>query len=213
MEYNGELFKSFVNLEEEKVYKNLKDKIAARKDIKEIIDELQTSLIKIGKLFEKGEYFITELVFAGEIMKNCNKILEPYTSKIAIKNKGAIIIGTVFGDIHDLGKNLVIMLLEGAGFKVVDLGVDVRPQKFTEAIIQNKNTRLIGLSALLTNSFSSIEDTVNEITKNKLREKVKIMIGGGAVTELVREKTGCDYYCKDAYEGVKTALKIYQQNI
>jgi methylmalonyl-CoA mutase cobalamin-binding domain/chain len=204
----NDLFKNFVSLDEKKVEISLRDKINRGEDIKEIIHELRSALFEIGKLFEKETYFIPDLIFAGEIMRNCNKILEPYINRIEIEKRGTIILGTVFGDVHDLGKNLVKMLLENSGFEVIDLGVNVSPGSFTEEI-KKRDAKLIGLSCLLTMSFNSINDTVELIKKEGLRDKIKIMIGGAPVTELVRKKTGCDYYCKDAYEGVKTAFKIY----
>ena len=211
MRIKSDLFKNFVSLNESEVYRILKDRIDSSEDITQIIEELQSALFEIGKLFEKGEYFVPDLMFAGEIMKNSNKQLEPFIVKSKIKNKGMIIIGTVFGDVHDIGKNLVVMLLESAGFIVADLGVDVNPSRFVEEI-KKSNAKLIGLSALLTMSFDAIGNTVQEIEKEGLRNRVKIMVGGAPVTDLVKEKTGCDFYCKDAYEGVKIAMKVYSSH-
>ncbi len=208
MKAKSGLFKNFVSLNESEVYRILKDRIESNEDIVQILEDLQSALFEIGNLFEKEKYFVPDLMFAGEIMKNSNKQLEPFMSKSKLKNKGMIIIGTVFGDVHDIGKNLVVMLLESAGFTVTDLGVDVSPSRFVEEIKKN-DAKLLGLSSLLTMSFDAIGNTVREIEKQGLRNKIKIMVGGAPVTELVREKTGCDFYCKDAYEGIQLAMKVY----
>jgi methylmalonyl-CoA mutase cobalamin-binding domain/chain len=125
-----------------------------------------------------------------------------------VEDRQEVILGTVYGDVHDIGKDLVAAMLDGTGFGVIDLGVNVEPSEFVRAIKENK-TKLVGISALLTLSFKAISDTVDAITEAGLREKVSIMIGGAPITELVCSRTGCDFYGKNAFEGVKIAKKVY----
>lgn len=205
---NTGIYKALLELKEEEVKNLINEKIKSGIRVEDIIKELQSGLIEVGKKFEKGDYFIPELIFAGAIMKNSMNIIEPLLKNIKVKKRGKIIMGTVYGDVHDIGKDIVILLLEGAGFEVIDLGTDVEPKKFIEAIKESE-AKLIGLSALLTMSFSAIEETVQVIEDSGLRDKVSIMVGGAPITKLVADSTGCDYYGKDAYDGLKYAKKIY----
>ena len=205
----SDLYESVVFFREEEV-KNLVQKyIDNGISPEEILVSLQRGLVEIGDRFERGEYFTPELMYGGEIVRSSTELLKPLLKKEDISTKGKVILGTVFGDIHNIGKDLVKLLLEGDGFKVIDLGEDVSPDKFVKAIKEN-NVKLVGLSALLTMSFGSIISTVKTIIDAGLKEKVKIMVGGAPVTELVREKSGSDFYGKDAFEAVKYARKVYK---
>ncbi|MHB1334921.1 MAG: cobalamin B12-binding domain-containing protein [Candidatus Humimicrobiaceae bacterium] len=128
--------------------------------------------------------------------------------KINPKRKGKIVLGTVYGDVHDIGKDIVKSLLEGSGFEVIDLGTNVEPSKFVDSIKESE-AKVVGLSALLTIFFNAIADTVKAIENSGIRGKVLIMVGGAPVTELVAKSTGCDFYGKDAYEGLKYVSNIY----
>ena len=209
MSQQENLSQAMANLEEENIKRLVKEKIEAGVPATEILKELQTGMIEIGNRYDKEEYFVAELMYAGEIMKEIMADLEPMLEE-APKSEttvGKVVIGTVKGDIHDLGKDVVIILLRGAGFDVIDLGVDVSPQGFVEAIKESGAT-VIGMSVFLTMAYEAAAETVNAIKEAGLRDKVSIMIGGGPVTELVREKTGCDFYGKDAAAGVNYALKV-----
>lgn len=159
----------------------------------------------VGQRFADSDYFIPDLVFSGEILKRIVKMLEPYLKKeAAIKKLGKVIMGTVKGDIHDIGKDLVIFMLDVSGFEVTDLGIDVPIQRFVDAI-KETGSRVVGLSGFLTLAFDSMKQTVDAIREAGLRDDVKIMIGGGQMNEQVRKFTGADAYGKDAVEAVQLA--------
>jgi 5-methyltetrahydrofolate--homocysteine methyltransferase len=164
-------------------------------------------MIIVGERFANEEYFIPDLVFSGEILKGIVKKLEPHFQ--AKENEegeklGKVVIGTVAGDIHDIGKDLVVFMLDVNGFEVVDLGIDVPVQKFVDTIKETGST-VVGLSGFLTLAFDSMKETVEAIYKAGLRDKVKIMIGGGQINEQVRDFTGADAYGRDAVAAVQLA--------
>jgi methylmalonyl-CoA mutase cobalamin-binding domain/chain len=200
---------AMADLAEEKVKKLIKEKVEAGVAATQILKECQAGMAEIGKRYEEEEYFVSELMYAGEIMKDIMADLGPMLSGEAKSevSLGKVVLGTVKGDIHDLGKDVVALMLRGAGFEVVDLGVDVAPEKFVEAI-EDSGATVVGMSVFLTMAYESATATVNAIKEAGLRDKVSIMIGGGPVTELVREKTGCDFYGKDAVAGTNYALEV-----
>ena len=161
----------------------------------------------VGKRFESGQYFLPELILAGEMLKKVSSMAEPFVKKDALytaEKRGKVLMGTVKGDIHDLGKDIVIFLLDINGFEVHDLGVDVPPETFVEAIIKFQ-PQVVGMSALLTLAFESMKSTVKAIKEAGLRDSVKIMIGGSTVDETVRRSTGADAYGPDAMAAVRIA--------
>ncbi len=161
----------------------------------------------VGKRFEEGTYFLPELMLAGNVLKTISKMAEPYLKKnpeIAGERLGKVVIGTVAGDIHDIGKDIVVFLLDMNGFEVHDLGVDVPREKFVDAIKEIK-PEVVGMCALLTNVFESLKSTIDAIQEAELRDSVKIMIGGGAVDEGVRKFSGADAYGEDAVAAVTIA--------
>ncbi len=203
-----EIKEVLANLEEDKVYSAVRDKLSTGVSAKDVLKECQAGMKIIGDLYNKEEYFVADLMFAGEIMRNVMKILEPHMKGSGgVETLGTVVIGTVKGDIHDLGKDVVIITLQGNGFKVIDLGVDVPAEKFVQAIREN-NPQLVGMSVFLTSCFPMSEGIVKAIDDAGLRDKVKIMIGGAPVTEVVAEETGCDYFGKDAASAVDYALKV-----
>jgi len=203
------LSQAMANLEEEKLKSLVKENIEAGVPATEILKECQAGMLEVGNRYQTGEYFIAELMYAGEVMKDIMADLGPELEGTPESETqlGKIVIGTVEGDIHDLGKDVVILALRGAGFEVIDLGVNVAPEKFVEAIKESGAT-VVGMSVFLTMAYQAAADTVNAIEEAGLRDKVSIMIGGGPVTELVREKTGCDFYGKDAADGMNYALEV-----
>lgn len=189
-----------------------------RKLIQEAIDDgqdtgmiLQEGLIAgmnvIGDRFKMNEIYIPEVLIAARAMKEGTVLLRPLIAREEIKNAGAIVLGTVKGDLHDIGKNLVGMMLEGAGFDVIDLGIDVDPEKFMEATKEN-NASIIGLSCLLTTTMAAMEDVIFSINNSQLNAKVKIMIGGAPITQKYADEIGADGYAPDAARAVDLARQL-----
>lgn len=159
----------------------------------------------VGQRFADSDYFIPDLVFSGEILKRIIALLEPHLkSQAESKKVGKVVIGTVKGDIHDIGKDLVVFMLDVSGFEVTDLGIDVPAQRFVDAV-RETGSRVVGLSGFLTLAFDAMKETVDALRDAGLRDDVKIMIGGGQIDEQVRRFTGADAYGRDAMEAVKLA--------
>ena len=180
----------------------------AAEQVKELLDQganpeaimkeaLVSAMDEVGDLFQKGDYYVPEMLVAARAMKGCLEILKPSLSQGNIKPLGKVVIGTVSGDFHDIGKNLVIMVLEGVGFEVIDLGMDVSPQKFVDAVKEN-NPIAVGLSALLTTTMLNMREVIEAINEAKLRQEVKIMIGGAPVTQEFADEINADFYGPDA---------------
>ena len=159
---------------------------------------------EVGTLFEEGECFVPELLIAARAMKAGLEILKPLLIDSGVEPVGKVVLGTVQGDMHDIGKNLVSMMLEGAGFEIEDLGTDVAPEKFVEAA-RNDDVDIIGLSALLTTTIKSMEATIKAIEEAGLRDNVKVMIGGAPVTEAYANHIGADGFAEDASQAVAVA--------
>lgn len=206
----GSLAEALTNLEEKRVYELVDQKVNKGEDVLRIISELNEGMINVGKLFSSGEYFISQLIFSGEILKEVMTKLEPLLRKVeAGQSSGKVVIGTVKGDIHDIGKNIVITLLNGSGFDVLDLGVDVPAEKFVEAIKQT-GAKVLGLSALLNFTYPEMKSVIEQVEKAGLRDRVKVIIGGAPCNEQVREFTGADFCAKDAIAGVNYCKEIYR---
>jgi methylmalonyl-CoA mutase cobalamin-binding domain/chain len=202
---------ALADLHEETAKALIKAEVQAGVPVTKILDEIQSGLAEVGSRYEKNEYFITELMYAAQIMKEIMIDLEPLLAGApSLPKKGKVVIGTVAGDVHDIGKDVVVSMLRGAGFEVIDLGVDVDPERFVEAV-RNSGANIVGMSVFLTMSFDAAAATVRAFEKAGLRDKVSIMIGGGPVTERVAKGTGCDFYGRDAPEAVKYAEKIVAQ--
>ena len=200
-----DLVTALVNLKEEEALKRTETRLSAGDDPLEILEDSRKALDIIGKRFEVGEYFVPDLVYSGEILKEITQIVKPkLAGGTETKRLGKVVIGTVSGDVHDIGKNIVSFLLDVSGFEVYDLGVDVPTQKFVD-MVEEVNPDIVGLSGLLTLSFSSMKDTVDAIGAAGLRDKVKIMIGGCLVDERIREYAGADAYRPDAAAAVSLA--------
>jgi 5-methyltetrahydrofolate--homocysteine methyltransferase len=200
-----DLVKTLSDLKEKEALKIVEDRLKGGEDPLKILDDARRAVEIVGKRFSDGEYFIPDLVYSGEILKSVTDMVKPKITKAAAtKRVGKVIIGTVAGDIHDIGKDIVVFMLDVNGFEVTDLGIDVPAQKFVDAI-KNTGSKVVGLSGFLTLAFQSMKDTVDAIKKAGLRDKVKIMIGGGQIDDQVKSFTGADAYGKDAMEGVKLA--------
>lgn len=169
-----------------------------------ILTACSTAMETVGERFEKGDYFLPELMMAGAMLNQISDMIKPHIKEEETTGagRGRVLIGTVKGDIHDIGKNIVTFLLETNGFEVRDIGIDQHPDKFVEAI-QNFQPDVVGMSGLLTLAFESMKETVQAIEEAGLRDKVRIMIGGAQVTEQVKDYTGADAFGPDALAGVR----------
>jgi len=212
MSLREEFINVIVNLEESKAIELTKRRLEAGEDPLKILDDLRVAADIIGEKYEKGEYFVADLVYAGEILKVVSGMLMDELVKRGVKRDfvGRLVIGTVEGDIHDIGKNIVVTMAQAAGFEVIDLGVDVSPQKFVEAIKQY-NPDIVGMSGLLTLSIESMKRTVDAIKAAGLRDKVKIIIGGGRVDEYAHQYVGSDAWTRDAATGIRIMLKWMEE--
>lgn len=204
---SGELAKLLSDLKEPEVLQFVEKALKEGVDPMDLLGEAKEGMKIVGRRFAGEEYFIPDLVFSGEILKRIIQMLEPHlkTGKAEQGERlGKVIIGTVAGDIHDIGKDLVVFMLDVSGFEVVDLGVDVPAQKFVDTI-QETGSSVVGMSGFLTLAFDSMKETIDAIAQAGLRDRIKIMIGGGQVNEEVRGFTGADAYGKDAMEAVNLA--------
>ena len=197
------------DLDEKRVNELVEEKIKAGVPALEIVKICNEGMVSLGDLFSEGVYFISELIFSAEILKGVMKRLDPLLQATGEgSSAGKVVIGTVKGDIHDIGKNIVVTLLRGAGFEVVDLGVDVPAPKFVETV-RRTGARVLGLSALLNLTYPEMKAVIEEIAKAGIREQVKIIVGGAPVNEQVRQFAGADYWAPDAVTGVNLCKKIY----
>jgi len=173
-----------------------------------ILNEGMIAAMKeVGRLFEEGDYFVPEMLIAARAMQAGLGLLKPHLLSNDVKSAGTVAIGTVKGDLHDIGKNLVALMLEGAGFEVIDLGVDVAPEKFVEAIAVG-GANIVAFSALLTTTMPNMKNTVEAIQLAGLRDKVKIIIGGAPVTQDYANQIGADGYSSDASRAVSLAQTL-----
>ncbi len=202
-----DLAKTLADLKEDEALDIVKEKLGAGADPLSILDEARRGMETVGKRFSDCQYFIPDLVYSGEILKKINEMVKPKLVKGGGEKKGSkVIIGTVAGDIHDIGKDIVVFMLDVSGFDVIDLGVDVPIQKFVDKI-KESGAPIVGLSGFLTLAYDAMKQTIEAIKAAGLREKTKIMIGGGQITEEIMKYTGADAYGKDAVAGVTLARK------
>jgi len=206
---------SFEDLKNKVISGNQSESIAAVKKLieegenaKEIIDgALVPAMDTVGEKFQKNEFFIPELLVAGRAMEACMKILQPLLSAGDVKPRGTVLIGTVKGDLHDIGKNIVSAMLKGAGFEIIDIGTDVPPAKFADEVAARKPD-VLGLSALLTTTMRAMKDTIEELKRKGVRDSVKIMVGGAPLTQQYADEIGADAYGRDAADAVKRAKEL-----
>lgn len=194
------------DLKEKEALAIVKERLESGEDPMNILADSRKALEIVGNRFADGTYFIPDLVYSGEILKAISDLVKPKMSKEAdVKRIGKVVIGTVAGDIHDIGKDIVTFMLDVNGFEVYDLGVDVSSEKFVEKI-RETGAKVVGLSGFLTLAYESMKDTVKAVREARL-DDVKIMIGGGQITEEIMKYTGADAYGKDAMTGVALARK------
>lgn len=209
---NDLLIKALVDLEEDNFYHLLDEAFAAGQSPLELIENCRKGMEIVGKRFEDKEYFLTDLIMAAEIFKTASSRIEPKLTQggKAEKSLGVVVFGTVHGDIHDIGKNIVVAMLRGAGFTVHDLGIDVSPQAFVTKVKETGAT-MVGMTGLITISYDGMKDTIDALAAAGLRKQVKVMIGGGMVNEKVREYTGADAWGKDVVSAVALAHQFTGQ--
>lgn len=211
MDYMRKIKESISNLEEDGMTGYIERLLKMGKEPIEIINQaLIPGIENVGELYQEGEYFIPELLYGLEIMNRGMDLLLPHVSKNETKRYGNVVIGTVEGDTHDIGKNIVASLLEASGFGVTDLGNDVAPEEFVRHVKEH-DTDIVAMSALLTSTMGAMGDTIELLKKEGLREKVKVMIGGAVITENFRKKIGADAFCVSAMDTVKVAKKYCEE--
>jgi trimethylamine corrinoid protein len=201
----GDLAALLADLKEEEAIKLTKDRLATGDDAMKILDDSRRGMEIVGKRFASGEYFIPDLIYSGEILRQISEIVKPkLTGTSKQKKLGKFLLATVSGDIHDIGKDIVGFMMDISGFEVIDLGIDVPKEKIVDAIKTNK-PQIVGLSGFLTLAFDSMKETIEAIKAAGLRNNVKIMIGGGQIDEEVKKYTGADAYRPDAVSAVTLA--------
>jgi len=171
-------------------------------------DGMIAAMAIIGEKFQVNEVFVPEMLVSAKAMKKGVEILRPNLKSGSLGKMGKIVIGTVAGDLHDIGKNLVALMIESAGFEVIDLGVDVPPEKFVEALSEHPDCKLVGASSLLTTTMVSLKNTVEAIKAAGLKDRVKVMIGGAPVTQEYADEIGADAYTPDAGSAASKAIEL-----
>ncbi len=203
---SDQLINAIADMDEEGAIALTKELLAGGTAPAAILDDCRAAMELVGKRFEHGEYFIPELILAGEMLKGVSAEVKPYMTggQEAAKKLGKVVVGTVKGDIHDIGKDIVVFMLDVNGFEVHDLGIDVPPQVFVEKIAEVK-PQVVALSGFLTLAYDSMKETVAAIAAAGLRDGVKIMVGGGTVDEQVCKYAGADAFGLDAMAAVTLA--------
>ena len=174
----------------------------------EILDTMIAAMDVVGEKFKNNEIFVPEMLISAKAMKKGVEVLKPHLASGEVGSMGKMIMGTVAGDLHDIGKNLVIMMIESAGFEVIDLGVDVPLEKFISTYEENPDTKIIGCSALLTTTMPALADTVAAINAAPWRSKVKVMVGGAPITQEFADRIGADAYTEDAASAAQRAKEL-----
>ncbi|MFC1928946.1 B12-binding domain-containing protein [Chloroflexota bacterium] len=209
MTETSKLIEAVIRIEEGEALRIVQEKINLGEDPYDIMNSCQEAMKIVGQKFEKKEYFVPELVMSGELIKEISEILKPNLEAAQQTTRGEgkrgkVVLGTVYGDIHDIGKDIVKFMLDVNGFDVTDLGVDVPEDNFVEAV-KKVQPQVVALSGLLTLAYDSMKSTVEALRKAGLREKVKIMIGGGQTNETIKDYVKADAYGGDAMAAVRLA--------
>ncbi|HHY59917.1 MAG TPA: cobalamin-binding protein [Clostridia bacterium] len=203
-----ELIKAIAELDEERAIYLVKQQIEAGRSCIDIVEDCRRGVEIVGKKYSQGEYFLSDLVMSEEVFRCVMQVLEPYLAATNPPGGVPVVMGTVEGDIHDLGKNIVTYILRSHGFCVYDLGVNVPPEKFVKAVNET-GARYLGLSVLLSFCVGSVKKVVDLLKEVGLRDKVKVVVGGYPVDEIVKEYTGVDAYAQD----INQALRIFKKDI
>jgi len=210
-ELYSKLKEAFLNFDFDGVKSMVREALSMGASPNDVIENaLRPAMEEAGRRFEKGEFFLAELVVAGDLFKEVmDEILVPEIQKrgISTRTLGTVVIGTVRGDLHDIGKSIVATMLRAAGFNVIDLGVDVPPEKFVEEAVRNR-ADIVAMSALLTTTMLEMKNVIEALKKAGIRDKVKVIVGGAAVTEDYAKSIGADGYGKDAVEAVRVCKQL-----
>jgi len=199
---------SLVSLDSEKVKEDVNSALRKGTEPLKIVDSLADGMRMVGERYEAGEFFLPELMMAGEIMKGAMAIITPFLRRSErVQRMGKVVLGTVEGDLHDIGKNIVKTMLTSAGFEVVDLGADVSAKRFVESI-RKEQPKIVGMSALLTSTMDGMKEVVDELKREGLRKGLKILIGGAPIEEDFARRIGADAYGKDAMDAVRKAKDL-----
>lgn len=203
-----EIFDSILNGDNKSTQLKVQQALQDGIDPARVLNEgMIQAMAEVGRLFEIGEYYVPEMLISARAMQSGLGILKPMLAQANIQSAGRVVIGTVKGDLHDIGKNLVGMMLEGAGFEVVDLGTDVAPEKYVNAVAAG-GVDIVALSALLTTTMPNMKVTVEALKQAGLREQVKVMIGGAPITDSYAQQIGADGYSPDASRAVSLAKSL-----
>ena len=204
----SELYNAILTGNAKKAEEVTKAALAAKADPTILVQKYMIpAMDEVGKLFECNEYFVPELLIAARAMKISLELITPHLTAAGVEPTGRVVIGTVQGDLHDIGKNLVASMLEGGGFQVVDLGVDVAPERFVEAA-KEKDGTIVALSALLTTTMTMMKNVIQALDKAGIRTKTKVIIGGAPITQQYADEIGADGYSDNASAAVALARKL-----
>ena len=207
MVWEDNFVEAIIQGEEDRVMALVREKLDAGVPPDEILIACNEGMVELGECFARCDVFLPELMFGGMIMKSIMAELGPSLTADRTTSAGKVVMGSVQHDVHDIGKDIVVTMLQGTGFDVIDLGVDVAPAEFVEAIRKHQPL-VVGMSVLLTTCFKSVVATIGAIKEAGFRDDVKVMVGGAAASELVAERSGCDFYGKTAVDGAKFAASV-----
>jgi methylmalonyl-CoA mutase cobalamin-binding domain/chain len=202
-----DILKSIVEMEEEEAVNKAKKYIEGGGDAQKLLEVCRDAMGEIGERFEKGEYFLSELILGGEIFKEIMEFTLPKIKGGSEKKLGKIVLGTVKEDVHNIGKDIFKVFAEASGFEVIDIGIDTPEEKFVEAVKEHKPD-IVGMSCLITAGVTSMKKTVDKLKEAGLRDSIKIIIGGGRVDESVKEYAGADAWADDAAKGVRHCKQL-----
>ncbi len=207
-----QLAEALVDLKEEKVAQLVREALDEGTDPMEILNQCREGMDMVGERYRAGDYFLSDLIVSGEIFKDAMKLIEPKLKESAggAAEPVKMVLATAKGDIHNIGKDIVAVLLKASGFEVHDLGIDVDPNVIVDKLVETK-AAILGMSGLLTPSFESMKQTIDAVEEAGIRDRIKIVIGGGIVTELVQKYTGADAFTDDGIEGVEICKRFAEE--
>lgn len=197
----SDITSAVIDLDDDLTVKLVREKLAGNAEPQDVLAALTKGMNEVGRKYTEKEYFLSDLVMAGEVFKQAMVEIQPRLAADDTKKLGTVVIGTVQGDLHDIGKNIMAALLQNNGFRVIDLGVDVPPAKFVETVVSN-NADILAMSGILTLAVDPMRETVGMLKDKGLRDKVKVMIGGLPIDEMWVKEVGADAGTDDAFEGL-----------
>ncbi|MCK4762400.1 MAG: cobalamin-dependent protein [Candidatus Aminicenantes bacterium] len=207
----NEITQHLVDLNELEILDLVRKELEGGADPLEVLDACREGMIIVGKRFEAGEYYLPELIMAGEIFSEVSEILRSVIKEGSAETKGTVVFGTVRGDVHDIGKDIIVGILRGVGYRVHDLGTNVETEQFVKKM-QETGAPILGLSGLITTAYNSMREVIEALDKAGIRKRVKVMIGGGVTDERVRVHTGADAYGNDPTDALKLCAQFMGGN-